>query len=92
MKAARNPAPPAPPDIVEEIYNQLWFKMGAQLCNFDFYARHIPRLQADYGHEAVSAALRQHHAQMRRSTSDQIRSQRNHAPRLKRESPRKPPK
>jgi hypothetical protein len=71
-------------DIVEEIFRLLWFEFGAQLCNFEFYARHVTRLQATFGHDAVSAALQRHHRQMRRAVSDQIRLQRTYAARLKR--------
>jgi hypothetical protein len=75
-------------DVVEEIFNQLWYEMGARLCDFQFYSRRITRLEATYGDDAVAAALRQHHAHMRRSVSDQIRRQRDHAARLKRETRR----
>jgi hypothetical protein len=71
-------------DVVAEIFHQLWFEWGARLGDFEFYARHIPRLQAAYGDAAVAAALRRHHAQMRRSVSDEIRQQRTYATRLKR--------
>lgn len=74
------------PIVVEEIFKQLWCKMGAQLCDFQFYSRHIPPLQDVYGCEAVAAALRQHHVEMRRAVSYQIRQQRNHAAWLRRES------
>jgi hypothetical protein len=72
-------------DVVEEIFNQLWFEMGARLCNYEFYSRHIPRLEAAYGDAAVAAALRRHHAQMRRAVASQIRQQRDHERRLKRQ-------
>jgi hypothetical protein len=78
----------ARPIAVEEIFNQLNCKIGAQLCNWECYARTIPPLQERFGRDAVSAALRQHHAQMRRSVSDQIQQQRRNAARLKRESQR----
>jgi hypothetical protein len=73
------------PIAVDEIFRELWYEMGAQLCNFEFYSRHIPRLQDAYGCEAVAAALRQHQAMMRRACLGQIRDLRRNAARLKRE-------
>jgi hypothetical protein len=73
-------------DIVDEIFHQLWFEFGARLGDFAFYALHIPRLEAEFGSDAVGRALRLHHRQMRRAVSDQIRQQRTYAARLRRSS------
>jgi hypothetical protein len=72
-------------DVVDEIFHQLWFEFGAQLGDYAFFSRNIPPLVAAYGHDAVAAALRRHHAQIRSAASDQIRQLRQHAARLKRE-------
>jgi hypothetical protein len=77
--------PVAGADVVEEIFHELWFEMGARLGDYEFYSRHIGRLQAEFGDAAVAAALRLHHAQMRRAVSSQIRQQQAYAARLKRE-------
>jgi hypothetical protein len=74
--------------VVEEIFNQLchW---RARLCNYDFYARHIPLLQEAHGDEAVAAALRRHYAVLRAQASDHIRGLRRNAAWLKRERRRR---
>jgi hypothetical protein len=72
-------------DVVAEIFHQLWFEMGAQLGDYEFYSRNIRRLQEEYGADAVAAALRLHHAQMRCAVASQIRQQRSFARWLKRE-------
>jgi hypothetical protein len=71
-------------DVIAEIAHQFWCVWGARLCDYAFFSRNIPPLEARYGHAAVAAALKRHHAQMRREVSEQIRRQRDHARRLKR--------
>ncbi len=73
------------PVVVEEIFNQLWFEMGARLYDFEFYSRAIPPLQEAYGSEAVAAALCRHHAMLQSQASEHIRGLRRNAARLKRE-------
>jgi hypothetical protein len=79
MEAVMTNAEPTDADVVEEIFRELWFEMGAQLCDYAFFSRHFRPLQAAYGHAAVAAALRRHHAQIRSAASSQIRVLRQHA-------------
>jgi hypothetical protein len=80
MKAAPDPV------VIEEIFNQLWFKKGLQLCNFESYARVIPPLQKAYGDEAVAAALCRYRAQLRSQSRGYIRDLQRNAAWLRRES------
>jgi hypothetical protein len=75
-------------DIIDEIFRLLWFEFGAQLGDFEFYARHVTRLQEAYGCEAVAAALQRRHRQMRRATAFQIQQQPAFAKQLKRQAGR----
>jgi hypothetical protein len=70
--------------LVEEIFNQL-LEQGAQLCNFEFYSRNIPPLQAYYGHGPVWEALRRYEGVLLRRTADQICDLRRNAAQLERE-------
>jgi hypothetical protein len=69
--------------VVDKLFRKFWFEWGAQLCNFEFYSRHIPPLQDAYGCEAVAAALHRHQAMLCRQYSDQISGLRENATRLK---------
>jgi hypothetical protein len=71
---------------VDELFDLFNCKMGAQLCNFEFYSRHIPPLQAAYSHEAVAAALDRLYAVIRRRAASDILDLQRNAARLKRES------
>jgi hypothetical protein len=71
--------------IIEEISYQLR-QMGARLCNYEFFSHHIGRLQVQFGAAVVTAALRQHHAALRRAVTWEIQQQRAYAKSLKRSS------
>jgi hypothetical protein len=73
------------PIVVEAILDQLR-ESGARLCDIQFYSSIVQRLHEAYGHEAVAAALRRHHVEMRRAVSYQIRQQRGHVAWLKRQT------
>ena len=74
------------PITVDEIFQQLNCRMGARLCDFEFYSCNIQQLQDAYGHEAVAAALYKIYATIRARAAGDIRDLRRNAARLKRES------
>jgi hypothetical protein len=49
---------------------------GARLCDGPFFEKAIGALFTRYGGTAITAALRQHHALLRRRVASQIRQQR----------------
>lgn len=79
---------PDPMDV-DEIFQEFNCKIGARLCDFEFYSRIIPPLQVAYGHEAVAAALHQIYATIRARAEGEINDLQRNAARLERESRKK---